>query len=87
MSSQNEDNFGFWTLDDDGSVETGLKLKKDQSAPLKLDSQKKRERALNQFKTFLEESQLQPIDELIHCHEDLDNAFCQMSKCLDFIWV
>ena len=77
QTEQSEDNSGFWDLDDDGSVESGLKLKKDLSAPLKLDSVKKRERVMNQFKLFLEESNFQPLETLLDCHEELDLAFCQ----------
>ena len=58
-------------------MKSGLKLKKDLSAPLKVDSVRKRERAMNQFKVFLEESNFKPLETLLDCHEELDLAFCQ----------
>ena len=55
----------------------GLSLKKDLSGPIKLESQQKRERAINKFKAFLEESNFKSIKELVQFPDDLDIAFCQ----------
>ena len=74
---KSDENFGLSNEDNKVSDKIGLNLKKDLSAPLKLESQKKRERALNQFKAFLEESNFKSIEELIQFPDDLDIAFCQ----------
>ena len=74
---KSDENFGLSNEENDITDRIGLNLKKDLSAPLKLESQKKRERALNQFKAFLEESNFKSIEELIQFPDDLDIAFCQ----------
>ena len=44
---------------------------------LQAKSQKKRELIFIKFKTYLKDSKLKPIEELIESLEDLDNAMCQ----------
>ena len=74
--SDEKDNLGFGDLDEDD-----LKLKDQivgsKKGWLQAKSQKKRELIFNKFKTYLKDSKLKPIEELIESLEDLDNAMCQ----------
>ena len=74
--SDEKDNLGFGDLDDDD-----LKLKDQivgsKKGWLQAKSQKKRELIFIKFKTYLKDSKLKPIEELIESLEDLDNAMCQ----------